>query len=744
MIKDCLTTIIILQQPIHLMKKVIIIVSAFLLIIILIALFIAPPLAKSYVVKNSPELIGRQIKLEKLSLNYFTMSVSLQDFILYEEDTETPFISFSTFDVNLQPWYLFRSELVIQELMIDGLKVHIVQHDSTFNFDSIINFLLSDDSEEIEPLITDSVESEPFKFHLSNMELKNGEFLFTDAVIGQDINMEDLNLFVPYIGWNQEDASDAGLKFYFTNGGFFQSTFQMDPVTGIFNTTVTINELDLSTFYGYAKQQLYIDTLQGSLNTTLRAKGNTNNLDTLVIDGWVGLSALNITSNGGQKLVSVDSLYCKIGEIKPLMSRYLIDTFKIIQPSISISLYDSTNNIFALFKDEDEPSETHDSTKIINDTVSEENSYPLYYSLNNFRIENGSLSFMDHTYKETFTYQLSSMEMNVDSITSDAVWIDATSTMILNNRGNLQAEIGIDPSNPMELDLQIAISEFHLSDLNIYTNHYVGHDIVFGNLYYMSDTKIRSGQIISKNKLTIRDIEINNIKGGIQTLPLKLALFILKDKNGDAFLDIPVSGDLNDPTLTIGKLVWSSFKNMIVKIVSAPYHFLAGIVSADPSELKSIKYDFTDTILTPKKQRQLDLLLELEQKKEELDIHLVYFTDMKLEKEEIAIADAGKSFMKKTNMDYRNNKSEFMEYLHNNTKNDTLNLAEAAIILSNSIYLDSSARLLSDYRFQSIKSYLYHQNDSSTIRISKYEPDAPKNIGSKPYFEVEYALKNNK
>ncbi len=720
------------------MKKTLIIFLISLLLIISISLILAPQIIHNYIVENSIELIGRQVNIEKIKVDYFTTSVRVMDFVIYEENAIDEFVSFDQLLVNLSPWPLINSEFVIEELHLDGLKTHVIQYEANFNFDDLIAHHIDDSQEVEEEIKADSLESEAFKFHLSNLELRNGSFIYTDTAIGNDIAMEDLNLLIPYIGWNQKDASEAGLKFFFSNGGFFQSAFHMDPVSGEFDAEMTLNDLDLSTFYGHAAQSLAIDTLQGSLNTFLKARGNTNDLDRLNIQGWVDLLNLNLNSENGHPLVAVESMHCRIEELQPLMSRFLIDSLIITRPFVAFELYDSTNNLVQLLREEDLQQEE------INSGDSAEISYPLYYSVNSFQLNNGEINFQDFTYDDIFVYELNEMEMDVNSITSDADWIELSSTMTLNKNGKLIAELGLDPADPTELDLQLSISDFLLSDLNIYTNNFTGHDIVFGDLYYTSDTKISSGNIVSDNKLTIRDIEINSIEGGIKVLPLKLALFILKDKNGDAVLDVPVRGDLNDPTLTVGKLAWTSFKNMIGKVAAAPYHFLAGLVSADPSDLKSIEYQYADTAFTPKKKRQLDLLLELEEKKEGIDIQLVYFMDREIEKEEIAIYNAGLSFNKVEKKDYKNNKNEFETYLRNKTNNDTISIAQASLIMADPVELDSLCNQFSRYRLYSMKSYLNSQNDSTNIRIRAYKPNAPKNAASAPYFDVKYAVDGEK
>ena len=99
-----------------------------------------------------------------------------------------------------------------------------------------------------------------------------------------------------------------------------------------------------------------------------------------------------------------------------------------------------------------------------------------------------------------------------------------------------------------------------------------------------------------------------NIKGGIFTLPLKFAVWLLKDKRGDIELDIPVKGNINDPEVNAWKLVGNTLKRKIFDTTSNPVIALANYIDAEPEDIRSILYEYPDTILTENQKRQLDLI----------------------------------------------------------------------------------------------------------------------------------------
>ncbi len=720
-------------------KKILIRLMIFLSCLIILMLVFMPVVTRKTVTKNSKEWIGRQISLDKLKFNYFTTTARLINFKMFEADGEEVFVSFDTLLVDLEPWLLLQKELVIERLYLKGLKTTIIQKDSAFNFDDLIEFYAStEDTLEI-----DTVPTKTARFRLSNLELKQGELIFIDQPLNKTTEMHELDFFIPYIGWNQEENSEAGLKFYFRNGGFLQSAIQVDPVDGDYEAQVNIDRLDISNYLEYAAQYANLGSLKGLVNTRFKLQGNVSRAEQSVLSGKVELVDFELTDDKQQKFLAWQNMDCLIGEVDAFRQRFVIDSLKFTQPYILFELFDSTNNFFRTLNYEME--EEQDSMGVQKpeiEAMDTLNHPPLYYAINSLVIDQGIVDYVDHLTSENFDYHLSEIQLDVDSIDSRSEWVNLYSKMLLNNRGKLSAEVGFNPSNPMDIDLNYVITDFQLSDLNIYSRHYMGFPILYGDMYYKSATKILGGELTSENQLVIENVELGNKTGGLYDLPLKFALFLLKDRNGVINLDIPVRGDLKDPRVSIGKIIWNTFKNLIIKVAAAPFDLLSGLLSVDPKDIKAIEFDYLDTLFTPARQRQLDLLLELEQKKEGLDIELVYFNDVEKEFEQIALYQAGELFNSETGQDYLKEKDAFAEFVLNKIGPDSMALERACIKLSEASVLDSISDSFINRRISALENYLRTTNDSTIIHISIPDSDAPKNVGSKPLFEVKYSMKD--
>jgi hypothetical protein len=64
---------------------------------------------------------------------------------------------------------------------------------------------------------------------------------------------------------------------------------------------------------------------------------------------------------------------------------------------------------------------------------------------------------------------------------------------------------------------------------------------------------------------------------------------LLTDSNGVIQMNVPVSGDVNDPQFSIGSVVAGAFVNIITKAVTAPFKLLASLVGSE-EDLQRINF----------------------------------------------------------------------------------------------------------------------------------------------------------
>lgn len=710
-------------------KKKKILLAIFLSIVI--ALFFLPTLIKNYAINNSKELVGRQIDIGSLKYNYFTSTVKVYNFKMFEQNERDEFTTFDTLIINIEPYRFIFNEKVVEQFYLQGLTVKTIMKDSTFNFDDLIAFH-SEDPE------TQPEKSESFKYDISNIELQDAHFIFDNQNVGKITDIDEFSFFIPYIGWDQEHKSSADVKFNLDNGGFIESSLNINPVDGEFDALIKVDKLFLNPFYEYVKEYAEINSFDGLLNAEIKIEGNTNDAVKSIVSGTADVENFIMTDTNDKEVLASKHIHSSLQKIDYYNSSYTFESLNFSQPYIYFEMDSITNNLYKLFKMDPEGNFTYEEPE--NESDSTENDSDLYYAINNLIVQDGVLDYSDNLTGERFDYHLSEIKVDSKDIISDADWINIYSDMLLNNRGTLNAKVGYNPLDLDNLNLDLTIENFLLSDINIYANYYTGHNIVLGDFYYYSKSNITNGEIISENQLLVKNVSVENSKSGIATLPLKFALFLLKDKNGDVNLNIPVRGNTNDPEVDIGKLIWTTLKNKITGAASDPIGSLATLVDVNPADYKELVFEYTDSIPTEVHYEKLDKLLDMETQKEGLKVKLEHRVDSQLQQEAIAIAALGQKYLEDTNKNYLENEKDFKKYIEKKTENDTLSVKSAALMLIDKPALNALSESYNKALTENISSYLKSKKPNTNIEVIPVNPKEPDNSGSQNRFLINFDM----
>ena len=92
-------------------------------------------------------------------------------------------------------------------------------------------------------------------------------------------------------------------------------------------------------------------------------------------------------------------------------------------------------------------------------------------------------------------------------------------------------------------------------------------------------------------------------------LPVRLAVAILKDRDGKIVLDVPVEGSLDDPKFRISKVVTRAIVNILTKVATSPFSLL-GAAFGGGEELSYQDFAPGNAELTPADKQKLDTLVK--------------------------------------------------------------------------------------------------------------------------------------
>ena len=154
----------------------------------------------------------------------------------------------------------------------------------------------------------------------------------------------------------------------------------------------------------------------------------------------------------------------------------------------------------------------------------------------------------------------------------------------LENHSPLTITGKINPlSRNLFADLTLSFKDIDLTPLTPYSGTYLGYIIDRGKLYLDLHYHIENQIIKADNQLMIDQFSFGKSVESDQatSLPVAFAIALLKDSNGEIHLDIPVSGDLSDPNFSVGGVIFTVLKNLVVKAATSPFSLLSSMLGGD-------------------------------------------------------------------------------------------------------------------------------------------------------------------
>jgi Domain of Unknown Function (DUF748) len=159
-------------------------------------------------------------------------------------------------------------------------------------------------------------------------------------------------------------------------------------------------------------------------------------------------------------------------------------------------------------------------------------------------------------------------------------------------------------------DLKITFKNVDLMPTSPYSGKYAGFPIAEGKLnldlaYILAGRKLESKNVITLDRFTFGE-QVNSPDA--THLPVRLAVAILKDRNGQILLDMPVEGSFDDPKFRYGKVVVRTLLNILEKAATSPFSLLGAAFGGGGEELGYQDFAPGSAVLLPADEQKLDTL----------------------------------------------------------------------------------------------------------------------------------------
>jgi len=608
-----------------------------IVVFFILLLSILPTIAKWYINKHGEDIIGRQISISKLHINYFKFSVNIKEFVMYEKNGIDKFVSFDNLCVNFAPWHLLSSEYALTEFTLTNPYVSIIYSEEGFNFDDIIESSDTTDLEELE-----DTTSNPTKYLIRNLNLIGGYITYQDKTSNSTSEIKHLGISVPEIAWDNS-KSELGIDFILGEKGKVSLGGDINQVAGTYMIHAKTEDIDISPFAPYLNEYIIASSINGLLYTDLIVNGEMEEPINVIVTGKAGIKEFAINDIDDNHFLSFADLCIILDSLNIGNGNYCIDTVSIQSPKLTAILDNNGSNFERLL----EPyfSDTLDVSE--NTTETDTSTTEMHYSIKILEINDCAVAFSDLTLNRPFDFDITNLDFTMKDYSDLAKDVKMNFAMILNNTGSFIGNAIVDMLTLETFSFDGEIANLDMVSLSPYSEYFIARPITKGTFNYNVKLAMNPDYLDNQNA-----IKIVNLETGKKTkdttaykVPVGFALYILKDRNNLINIDLPVTGNPSDPSFKLGKIIWKTLEEFLIKTATSPAKAIGNVFGTNPESIRKISFEMLQDSLLKKQKNNLDIISEIIIKKPELIFTFSQSTNREEEMKLLAIQEAKKQFV---------------------------------------------------------------------------------------------------
>ncbi len=221
-------------------------------------------------------------------------------------------------------------------------------------------------------------------------------------------------------------------------------------------------------------------------------------------------------------------------------------------------------------------------------------------SIGRIQLTNGEVEFSDFFVKPNYSAHLTQVDGGISALSP-------------RRAGNVQVTARLDGSAPVQIagtvnpfakelavDITGKATDVDLPSFTPYSVKYAGYGIQKGKLSMEVHYKVDNRKLAATNKLVLNQLTFGErVDSPTATkLPVLFIVRLLQDRDGVIRLDLPISGTLDDPKFSIGRVIVQVIVNLFTKAATAPFALLGSLVGGG-EQLAYVEFAPGEAVLAP-------------------------------------------------------------------------------------------------------------------------------------------------
>ena len=526
-----------------------------LAIVLLFALIlaVASPVAK-YIVNNKGEdIVGRQLHAEQVIINPFWGGVTVKDFQCKEQNGETDFISFEHLYVQIAYPQLIAKRVKIRAIHLDSFNGQVLKSNDRLNFSDIIERFSKKDT-----LSQDTTPSS-WTIALDDIRINNSAIRYRDVITQKQWKIEDISLSIPGLFFDNTQTN-AGLEFGLPTGGRVGIVAGYRMQSNRYAVKLNLFDVHTDVVLPLVQDYLNVTGLGAVLNGSVHVDGSLESITNIQMKGALSMAGLSIRDTHDDQVAAMDELRVVVNKGDLNTNTFILDTLAITGITGDYEVHEGWNTLSRLMKTNDESVTPNDTTASSNETPKETNtSKPLVWMAKKVRITGHDLCYHDYAMKHNWEYAVKTLKIEGSNIATNgrnSVTIDAS----LTSDAKLEADFtgGLDLAN-QDTRLNLKLTGVQLDDFDALCRNYTGYRLEGGEMRVESHMEVMAGKMKGTNKIVIDHPRVGRkesfSKAPYKNIPVRTGFKLLTSAQDMIILDVPVSGDANNPKFKLNKVI---------------------------------------------------------------------------------------------------------------------------------------------------------------------------------------------
>lgn len=306
---------------------------------------VAPPVARHYAVKILHEKLGRDVVIERVGFNPFTLTAEVEGARIMEADGSAEAFAVDRLRANLELESVIRGGPVLHELAVEAPRVHFVRLEGDrHNWSDVLERLAAEPKSEGEA-----------RFSIGNIHLANGRITVEDKVKALKHELSDITLGVPFIS-NLPVKVDVFVEPTLAaklNGDQVAIGGKSKPFSNSRETVVelSVKDFDLAPWMAYLPFEPNFRLPAGKLATDIELAfaQPEGKQPTVALKGQFQIDGLTIQDKEGQPALAVAELGVEFADVQPLVGKWHFARLRLMQPVVDVvRLKDGGINLLGL------------------------------------------------------------------------------------------------------------------------------------------------------------------------------------------------------------------------------------------------------------------------------------------------------------------------------------------------------------------------------------------------------------